>query len=70
MQQRLKARTVSDLDYDEVLFHVLKSSHVMYDSTVDEEPFQALKEYLQGIYPLTVRPLFKKLLFRWCKFQL
>lgn len=48
IQQRLKARTVSDLDYDEVLYHILRSSQVFFHSTVDEDSYQVIKDYIQG----------------------
>ena len=49
IQQRLKAKTVSDLDYDEVLYHVLRSTQITFDSIVDEDSYEILKTYIQGI---------------------
>lgn len=55
MEIMLESKMVNDLDYDEVLYHVLTAKEILNDSTVHEETFCAMKKYIEGKTPFTIQ---------------
>lgn len=48
MNSKLKSKSISDSDYDEIICHVMKAEEIPNNTLVSEKALQQLKDYIEG----------------------
>ena len=48
MNSKMKSKSISDLDYDEIIYHVMKAEEIANNTLVSEKALQQLKDFIEG----------------------
>ena len=65
MNSKMKSKSISDLDYDEIIYHVMKAEEIANNTLVSEKALQQLKDFIEGNHRQPDVILFSQSLLKW-----
>ena len=65
MNSKMKSKSISDSDYDEIIYHVMKAEEIANNTLVSEQALGQVKDYIEGNHRQPDIILFSQGLFKW-----
>ena len=65
MNSKMKSKSISDSDYDEIIYHFMKAEEIANNTLVSEQALGQVKDYIEGNHRQPDIILFSQGLFKW-----